>query len=105
MTRLADLSDPIKLFSFRFRRSKSAKMPALDLELINQLGRDLHPSPNGLMAEDEVCPWTLFLTMALTLLKGKSIGRQRTAPEEVIIPTKAKEGQFNRAPPQGCVRI
>ena len=46
-------------------------MPALDLEMINNLGRELHPSPNGLMAEDEVCPWTLFLTMALTLLKGK----------------------------------
>ena len=46
--------------------------PALDLDLINQLGRDLHPypDPNGLMHEEEVCPWTLFLTMALTLLKG-----------------------------------
>jgi hypothetical protein len=45
-------------------------MPALDLELINHLGRELHPASTGLMSEDEVCPWTLFLTMALTLLKG-----------------------------------
>ena len=49
-------------------------MPAMDINLIAQMGRDLHPShgANGLMAEDEVCPWTLFLTMALTLLKGKN---------------------------------
>ena len=47
-------------------------MPALDLETINHLGRELHTGTTaGLMAEDEVCPWTLFLTMALTLLKGK----------------------------------
>ena len=47
-------------------------MPALDLDMIGRLGRDLHTtSHTGLMAEDEVCPWTLFLTMALTLLKGK----------------------------------
>ena len=45
-------------------------MPALDLAMIDQLGRDLHPPHTGLMTEDEVCPWTLFLTMALTLLKG-----------------------------------
>ena len=45
-------------------------MPALDIDLVQQLGRDLHPSPNGIMAEDEVCPWTLFLALALTLLKG-----------------------------------
>ena len=45
-------------------------MPALDLELISHLGRELHPTSTGLMSEDEVCPWTLFLTMALTLLKG-----------------------------------
>lgn len=45
-------------------------MPALDLEMINRLGHDLHPTSTGLMAEEEVCPWTLFLTMALTLLKG-----------------------------------
>ena len=46
------------------------KMPALDINLINQLGRDLHSGSPGYMGQDEVCPWTLFLTMALTLLKG-----------------------------------
>ena len=45
-------------------------MPALDINLINQLGHDLHTASPGYMGEDEVCPWTLFLTMALTLLKG-----------------------------------
>ena len=49
--------------------------PALDLDLVSRLGHDLHPHPgsNGL-GEGEVCPWTLFLTMALTLLKGKRGG-------------------------------
>lgn len=46
-------------------------MPALDLSVIDQIGRDLHPSHPGMLSEGEVCPWTLFLTMALTLLKGK----------------------------------
>jgi hypothetical protein len=45
-------------------------MPAMDLALIQSLGRDLHSHSPGYMGEDEVCPWTLFLTMALTLLKG-----------------------------------
>ncbi|TRY70288.1 hypothetical protein TCAL_15036 [Tigriopus californicus] len=45
-------------------------MPALDLSVIDQIGRDLHPSHPGMLSEGEVCPWTLFLTMALTLLKG-----------------------------------
>lgn len=45
-------------------------MPAMDLALIESLGRDLHSHSPGYMGEDEVCPWTLFLTMALTLLKG-----------------------------------
>jgi len=45
-------------------------MPAMDLTLIESLGRDLHSHSPGYMGEDEVCPWTLFLTMALTLLKG-----------------------------------
>jgi hypothetical protein len=45
-------------------------MPALDFALIEQLGRDLHTTSPGVMSEDQVCPWTLFLTMALTLLKG-----------------------------------
>jgi len=45
-------------------------MPALDINLVQQLGRDLHTVSPGYMGEDEVCPWTLFLTMALTLLKG-----------------------------------
>jgi len=45
-------------------------MPALDINLVQQLGRDLHSVSPGYMGEDEVCPWTLFLTMALTLLKG-----------------------------------
>ena len=31
--------------------------------------RELHPTTD-LMSETEVCPWTLFLTMSLTLLKG-----------------------------------
>jgi hypothetical protein len=47
-------------------------MPALDFSLIEQLGRDLHTTSPGVMSEDEVCPWTLFLTMALTLLKGNN---------------------------------
>jgi len=45
-------------------------MPAMDLALIQSLGRDLHSHSPGYLGEDEVCPWTLFLTMALTLLKG-----------------------------------
>jgi len=45
-------------------------MPAMDLALIQSLGRDLHSHNSGIIGEDEVCPWTLFLTMALTLLKG-----------------------------------
>lgn len=44
-------------------------MPALDLTMIDTLSRELHPTSN-LMSETEVCPWTLFLTMSLTLLKG-----------------------------------
>ena len=47
-------------------------MPAMDLALIQSLGRDLHSHNSGIIGEDEVCPWTLFLTMALTLLKGLS---------------------------------
>ena len=50
--------------------------PALDLDLVSRLGHDLHPHPGGnALAEGEVCPWTLFLTMALTLLKGKALDR------------------------------
>jgi len=45
-------------------------MPALDINMIETLGRELHPAHSGLMSEGEVCPWTLFLTMSLTLLKG-----------------------------------
>ena len=48
-------------------------MPAMDLALIQSLGRDLHSHSPGYIGEDEVCPWTLFLTMALTLLKGQFI--------------------------------
>lgn len=44
-------------------------MPALDITMIENLSRALHPTSN-LMSETEVCPWTLFLTMSLTLLKG-----------------------------------
>jgi len=44
-------------------------MPALDLSMIDTLSRQLHPT-SDLMSESEVCPWTLFLTMSLTLLKG-----------------------------------
>jgi len=44
-------------------------MPALDISMIESLSRELHPVGN-LMSETEVCPWTLFLTMSLTLLKG-----------------------------------
>jgi len=44
-------------------------MPALDINMIESLSRELHPT-GGLMSETEVCPWTLFLTMSLTLLKG-----------------------------------
>ena len=51
---------------------------ALDLDLVSRLGHDLHPHPGSSgLAEGEVCPWTLFLTMALTLLKGK-FGRSMT---------------------------
>ena len=52
---------------FHFRST----MPAMDLALIESLGRDIHSHSPGYMGEDEVCPWTLFLTMALTLLKGE----------------------------------
>jgi len=44
-------------------------MPALDINMIESLSRELHPT-SDLMSETEVCPWTLFLTMSLTLLKG-----------------------------------
>jgi hypothetical protein len=44
-------------------------MPALDIHMIESLSRELHPT-SDLMSETEVCPWTLFLTMSLTLLKG-----------------------------------
>merc|ERR1712223_301115 len=44
-------------------------MPALDIHMIESLSRELHPTTD-LMSETEVCPWTLFLTMSLTLLKG-----------------------------------
>jgi len=44
-------------------------MPALDINMIESLSRELHPATD-LMSETEVCPWTLFLTMSLTLLKG-----------------------------------
>jgi len=47
-----------------------SKMPALDIHMIENLSRELHPINTGLMQETEVCPWTLFLTMSLTLLKG-----------------------------------
>ncbi len=53
-----------------------ATMPALDIDMVSRLGHDLHPASTGLMSEGEVCPWTLFLTMALTLLKGKPRERQ-----------------------------
>merc|ERR1711881_374280 len=36
---------------------------------MGSLSRELHPT-SDLMSETEVCPWTLFLTMSLTLLKG-----------------------------------
>jgi len=45
-------------------------MPALDINMIQSLSRELHPTNTPLMSETEVCPWTLFLTMSLTLLKG-----------------------------------
>lgn len=48
-------------------------MPAMDLALVESLGRELHTHSPGYIGEDEVCPWTLFLTMALTLLKGNRI--------------------------------
>ena len=54
-----------------FHRNLINNMPALDINLVQQLGRDLHSVSPGYMGEDEVCPWTLFLTMALTLLKGR----------------------------------
>merc|ERR1711971_953947 len=38
--------------------------------MIESLSRELHPPHTNLVAETEVCPWTLFLTMSLTLLKG-----------------------------------
>ena len=56
---------------FESQRNKKLEMPAMDLTLIESLGRDLHSHSPGYMGEDEVCPWTLFLTMALTLLKGQ----------------------------------
>lgn len=46
--------------------------PGLDLDLAQKLGHELHShgGPNSVMGEGEVCPWTLFLTLTLTLLKG-----------------------------------
>jgi len=47
--------------------------PGLDLDMAQKLGRELHShggGPNSVMTEGEVCPWTLFLTLTLTLLKG-----------------------------------
>merc|ERR1719431_1319241 len=38
-------------------------------EMINMLSREIHPH-SGLLSETEVCPWTLLLTMSLSLLKG-----------------------------------
>jgi len=49
---------------------QSTTMPALDINMIESLSRQIHPANTNLMAETEVCPWTLFLTMSLTLLKG-----------------------------------
>ena len=59
------------LLYFSKQPNPTNNMPALDINLINQLGHDLHTTSPGYMGEDEVCPWTLFLTMALTLLKGR----------------------------------
>merc|ERR1712025_816273 len=52
------------------RQPPENRMPALDINMIESLSRELHPPHTNLMAETEVCPWTLFLTMGLTLLKG-----------------------------------
>jgi len=52
------------------REQPENRMPALDINMIESLSRELHPPHTNLMAETEVCPWTLFLTMSLTLLKG-----------------------------------
>merc|ERR1711936_137360 len=52
------------------RQPPENRMPALDINMIESLSRELHPPHTNLMAETEVCPWTLFLTMSLTLLKG-----------------------------------
>jgi len=53
-----------------YKRKSELIMPALDINMIESLSRELHPPHTNLMAETEVCPWTLFLTMSLTLLKG-----------------------------------
>merc|ERR1711923_654014 len=53
------------------RQPPENRMPALDINMIESLSRELHPPHTNLMAETEVCPWTLFLTMSLTLLKGQ----------------------------------
>merc|ERR1711994_811189 len=42
-----------------------SKMPALDIHMIENLSRELHPINTGLMQETEVCPWSLFLLKGL----------------------------------------
>merc|ERR1712217_419828 len=63
------------------REQPENRMPALDINMIESLSRELHPPHTNLMAETEVCPWTLFLTMSLTLLKGQMLHFLITDPE------------------------
>jgi len=64
--------------------------PSLDLDLVQQLGRDIHShgnSINSVMSEEEVCPWTLFLTLTLTLLKGSLPYIPKVLPAVIHDPT------------------
>ena len=63
----------------------------MDLNIVERLGRELHTThTTGVMGEEEVCPWTLFLAMSLTLLKGI----QRTALSLVAFLIAARKSKL-----------
>ena len=75
--------------------------PSLDLDLVQQLGRDIHShgnSINSVMSEEEVCPWTLFLTLTLTLLKGSLPYIPKVSQTEAFFPLwkNVKGGQIKQ---------
>lgn len=66
-------------------------MPALDFQMIEQIGREIHPAHSSALSEDQTCPWTLFLTMALTLLKGVMPHVPRVLPMVISDPDMAEK--------------